>query len=60
MVQPAEALVGCLLFLLFLLLLVIVIGINSILIKRPDTPRYYDTTATYYVVKLDGRFIKAL
>ena len=60
MVQPAEALIGCLLFLLFLLLLVIIIGINAAFTKKSATPQYYDTTATYYVAKLDGRFIKAL
>ena len=60
MVQPAEALIGCLLFLLFLLLLAIIIGINAAFIKKPAIQQYDDTTATYYVAKLDGHFIKAL
>lgn len=51
MVQPAEAVLGCLLFLLFLLLLTIIIGINAVTTKKPDSPLYYETPETAYVAK---------
>ena len=60
MVKPAEAVLGCLLVLLFLLLLLLVLWIHAAITRKPDIPMYQETQEIIYVAQLDDHLIKAL